>query len=1048
MASTDFKINFSWVTKGIQSATRGLNQVNQAVQRNGAAVVKFNRDVSEGQRTLNRLMSQAVTVLSVRALAGYVRTADEARKIQNQLHDALRRTGQATPEYIASLGKQSAALEKLTGIEEEQIQTTQRMLIQFGTTQGNIEELTELTLDFATAMRMDAGSAAQLIAKSLGEDSQNMLTRYGLTLDDTKDRQTGLIEALAAFRGEAEAALTPMQALATASGNLSKELGFVFLNLSDGMSGGLTETLDSLTAAVDKLNTQLEDLGAFGRSVLRGFGAAAMWTLGPLAVLLTAVMALRGAIFLKVMAVNALNAAFVALTGRTLVAHLALVNRLILRYGVMTLRVTTLRQAMLALGTATLFAGAALAGWSLGKFFNELDAGGMKVEDWTAAIIHVWGGWIDRMVAIGKKLWLQLKVVFARGALGVKELVLDLVVSVAEGLNKIPGVDIDIAPMQAKMMQARLEIAKLNSDLRTGTAEIDAELELQLAVREAELADFLEDRLAKPGKKPGGAGAPGGEAGDPSAAARAAEAALKLEEFLLEQSYRRRQISVETYLDRRAELIEKSVDEGAARELAMAQLAEEGLATRLALLQEERSFVDGDYRQAWERVQEEIRSGDLDRAAAMGELTEATGEYVAELGKGQVQLGAFLGLLEEVDDKPGMEAVRAAMEAIALEIRRARNELSDFSGETDKLAASQLALALAKARAARVGIEGGRRSSPDARREALIPALQAEDELLQGQITSDATALQDPGISGEERIELENRLLGLYQQQAEVQNEIWSQQHEIGAAVSDWMDQIGTAGQIAARGVTTVMDGIHGGMQSVFRGLLDGSMELSDVLGNIARSFGSAIADAISRMLADFVVAQGVMIVKYAATKAGMFALDTAFAAKSLALSIAMAAKSVVAWIPAAIAASISSFGVAAAVGLAAVVAGMAAFGGFAAGGYTGAGGRLEAAGVVHKGEVVFDQPAVNRLGVDFLEALRLDQPLPRPLPGYAGGGAVGGGGRRSEVGDRRSDESGSGTSVNIFEGDRRQQLRDFMATDGFKIVMNEGRRRGNNWRS
>lgn len=55
---------------------------------------------------------------------------------------------------------------------------------------------------------------------------------------------------------------------------------------------------------------------------------------------------------------------------------------------------------------------------------------------------------------------------------------------------------------------------------------------------------------------------------------------------------------------------------------------------------------------------------------------------------------------------------------------------------------------------------------------------------------------------------------------------------------------------------------------------------------------------------------------------------------------------------------------------------------GFATGGYTGSGGKYEPAGVVHKGEFVFPQEAVTRLGVANLGALA-------GLPGYAAGGVV-----------------------------------------------------------
>lgn len=58
---------------------------------------------------------------------------------------------------------------------------------------------------------------------------------------------------------------------------------------------------------------------------------------------------------------------------------------------------------------------------------------------------------------------------------------------------------------------------------------------------------------------------------------------------------------------------------------------------------------------------------------------------------------------------------------------------------------------------------------------------------------------------------------------------------------------------------------------------------------------------------------------------------------------------------------------------------------GFSAGGYTGAGGRLEPAGIVHKGEMVWSQADVARVGgVGIAEAIR------RGLPGYAAGGPVG----------------------------------------------------------
>jgi TP901 family phage tail tape measure protein len=56
---------------------------------------------------------------------------------------------------------------------------------------------------------------------------------------------------------------------------------------------------------------------------------------------------------------------------------------------------------------------------------------------------------------------------------------------------------------------------------------------------------------------------------------------------------------------------------------------------------------------------------------------------------------------------------------------------------------------------------------------------------------------------------------------------------------------------------------------------------------------------------------------------------------------------------------------------------------GYAAGGFTGHGGKYEPAGIVHRGEFVVPQEAVNRIGVAALGQLS-------GLPGYAAGGPVG----------------------------------------------------------
>jgi hypothetical protein len=207
----------------------------------------------------------------------------------------------------------------------------------------------------------------------------------------------------------------------------------------------------------------------------------------------------------------------------------------------------------------------------------------------------------------------------------------------------------------------------------------------------------------------------------------------------------------------------------------------------------------------------------------------------------------------------------------------------------------------------------------------------------------------------------------------------------IGAGLANTVTQFGSTGEQVAQmiqstagaAVNSVGDGIYNWVTGV--------QSFGDAAKGIWTSFAQSAVRAFTQMLAE-----------YAIKKAAMFALDAAFAAKSLALSVASAAKSLVAWIPSAIAASISSYGVAAAIGLAAVIAGIAAFGGFADGGFTPEGGKHQVAGVVHAGEWVAPQWMVRSptfgATIAGLEGARR---------GYADGGMVGGGGVAGAAGGK-----------------------------------------------
>jgi len=238
-----------------------------------------------------------------------------------------------------------------------------------------------------------------------------------------------------------------------------------------------------------------------------------------------------------------------------------------------------------------------------------------------------------------------------------------------------------------------------------------------------------------------------------------------------------------------------------------------------------------------------------------------------------------------------------------------------------------------------------------------------------------ANAKKDLGDTGNKTSKIEQARQG-FSNLSKPEDHFQSAGEGAQGAALEYMTKVGTVGDQTARGLSTVFSGVANGLQSAMTGLINKTMTWKQALGSIWSGFATSMLQAFTQMVAE-----------YAVKKSAMFVVDVAFAAKGLALSAASAAKSLLMWLPSAIAASISSWGIAAALGLAAVVAVVAASGGFASGGYTADGQKNEVAGVVHKGEWVAPKWMVedpNYAGtIAALEAGRQGQ------PGYQGGGFI-----------------------------------------------------------
>lgn len=214
----------------------------------------------------------------------------------------------------------------------------------------------------------------------------------------------------------------------------------------------------------------------------------------------------------------------------------------------------------------------------------------------------------------------------------------------------------------------------------------------------------------------------------------------------------------------------------------------------------------------------------------------------------------------------------------------------------------------------------------------------------------------------------------------------------------------------AAEATTTVLNDATSSIASGLDGIIKRTETVGEAFANLGVSMASAILGALEQIAAKWIVTESLQLLgigsitaattaseatKTAAvltaesTKTGAqlaatattTAASVAATATTTATQTAAAGTTLAAWLPAALVASIGSFGAAAVVGGAALIAAFALIKGFEKGGYTGDGGSSEPAGIVHKGEYVFTKAQTAAIGRNKLEAIARN--------GYADGGFV-----------------------------------------------------------
>jgi hypothetical protein len=204
--------------------------------------------------------------------------------------------------------------------------------------------------------------------------------------------------------------------------------------------------------------------------------------------------------------------------------------------------------------------------------------------------------------------------------------------------------------------------------------------------------------------------------------------------------------------------------------------------------------------------------------------------------------------------------------------------------------------------------------------------------------------------------------------------------------------------------------GAFEGVSTSIQGLINLTMTWGDALRNIATNVLQSIIKGFADMVSAWIVSMAMMVARWVFSHVIMKGVLAAFhffarllGWQSTQSQIAQESAKAPSLAMNAATASVGSYGASAVVGMVLALAALGAIIGFALGafeqgGYTGGGGTDRIAGVVHGQEFVFDAPAVQRIGVGNLEAMR------RGGVPESGGGRRGGGGGGIYLVDNRQD--------------------------------------------
>jgi len=257
-------------------ADKELGKATKSMDRMSAKLTSFGAGAVVGAAALGA------------GLAMFAKEAAAAETEQLKLTNSIKNSTSAFPGNGKALRDQASALMKVTVADDDAIVSAQALLVQFGRTSKETEQLTPLIVDLSRKMNIDLTAAAKAVGKS-SDGSSGALKKLGIEVVD--------------LGGGATATENTIAALASTVGGFAESEGNTFAGQMQIMSNSFSELKENVGKGVLEVVNPILGIGAavgeinpaIGETAgkLGTIGAGAAGLVGALSIGTGAVMKMR-----------------------------------------------------------------------------------------------------------------------------------------------------------------------------------------------------------------------------------------------------------------------------------------------------------------------------------------------------------------------------------------------------------------------------------------------------------------------------------------------------------------------------------------------------------------------------------------------------------------------------------------------------------------------------------------------------------------------------------------------------------------------------------